>query len=294
MKIPSRKIFYILVVISFSLTLISCVTPQVNPSNKSDEYNLLVESVLADPTKYESELAKSLKTTLAKQPENKTQHLFLLNNLAYVYRAQGEYKKAKSVIRKATDIWSQLNNDDSRDRTELANPGAAILRITSSGAVDCSNFMGGTGPVNPDPSTGGDMAQCGPFGTAPIFGACGMFGFGSCGGDDDGGGGNGGGGNGGGGNGGGGNGGGSGGNDDDDDDDDDDGSNDTDFLNECIANDGRSITDNYCTDTECHCCIQPKPNHFSCVQCKRGPNGSLSNGECDRFKILGNTHFLGN
>lgn len=36
--------------------------------------------------------------------------------------------------------------------------------------VDCRMFGGGTGPFNPDPSTGGDLAQCGPFGTRPVIG----------------------------------------------------------------------------------------------------------------------------
>ena len=131
-----------------------------------------------------------------------------MNNLAYFYIAKGDVEKARSVIndarRRAQNLSATAASDD-------GSTTIVYFGTDPSGrpAIDCSNFNSNVGPFNPDPETGGDMAQCGPFGTAPTFGMWNDWGQPGL--PDPGGGGNGGG------------GGGGNGDDDDDDEDDDDG-----------------------------------------------------------------------
>jgi tetratricopeptide (TPR) repeat protein len=102
-----------------------------------------------------------------------------LSNLAHAYVASGRF----SVAERQLALTQRMLGREARDGATKST--AFIFDDVSDGQpVDCSNFRGGTGPVNPDPATGGEMAQCGPFGTRPTFGGWGDWGDGSGGGPD--------------------------------------------------------------------------------------------------------------
>jgi len=107
-----------------------------------------------------------------------------LNNLAYLYLLQGRMDEVEPIYQEVQNV---LQNGGA-----LVDPAAFVGQdkitwvasiITDSGegdggrVIDCSMFQG-TGPFNPDPETGGDMAQCGPFGTMPTYGMWGGWGSG--------------------------------------------------------------------------------------------------------------------
>jgi len=100
-----------------------------------------------------------------------------LNNLAYLYLLQGRFGEVEPLYQEVQNIQ--------REGLELGDPATfvgedkitwVVSIIVDSGdgvggfSIDCSMFNGGTGPFNPDPETGGDLAQCAPFGTMPTYG----------------------------------------------------------------------------------------------------------------------------
>lgn len=97
-----------------------------------------------------------------------------LNNLAYLYRLQSRFSDAEQLYEKARNIRREGFEPGDPDRFEGADQITWVVSFMGEGAgnlaVDCSIFNGGTGPFNPDPETGGMMAQCGPFGTRPTYG----------------------------------------------------------------------------------------------------------------------------
>lgn len=112
-----------------------------------------------------------------------------LNNVAYLHLVQGRFAEVEPIYQQVQKIH--------QDGGGILDPGTlagqdrttwvvsiVVGREDGDGgfAIDCSMFRGGTGPFNPDPESGGPLAQCGPFGTMPIYGMWGDWfgdGFGS-------------------------------------------------------------------------------------------------------------------
>jgi len=126
---------------------------------------------------------------LRTNPNDDVHRITTLNNLAYLYLLQGRFSDAEPLYQEVQNIR--------REGRELGDPATymgedpitwVVSIIVDNGdggggfSIDCSMFNGGTGPFNPDPETGGDLAQCGPFGTMPTYGMWGGWngdGFGS-------------------------------------------------------------------------------------------------------------------
>jgi hypothetical protein len=272
----ARRILVALLV----LTLASCAKSDNNSSSK------LIKDIENNPEMYLEQLTKSADRSRKQLPESTIEHIFVLNNLAYVHRVHGDTEKANSVRVEAARVWPRSEEGQITD--ERASSGAGFTLFSAPSGQDvppgfdpsiCSVFVGGTGPFNPDPETGGDLAICAQidsFGDMTIYDPCGFFGYDSCPGGSGGGGS--GGGSGGGGSGGGGS-----------------GSGwpleppDTD-LESCIASgEGIPVTGEFCDSKQCNCCLEEANGNFDCVQCKRDPGSTaLSNGDCDHFGVKPN------
>ena len=254
--LQARKIITTLL----ALSLASCANTSINSSSS------LIKDIENNPDKYLEELKKSSDRFRKQLPESRIEYIFILNNLAYVYRIQGKTENANRVKAEAERVWplseeKQVTDDEASDGANVTLFSAPFGQETPLGfdRSICSVFVGGTGPFNPDPASGGNLAFCAQidsFGDMTIYDECGFFGFGSCPGGS-GGGGSGGGGSGGGGSGGGGSGGGSPLNPPDTD------------LESCIASgEGIAVTGEFCDSEQCNCCLEEANGDYDCVQCE--------------------------
>ena len=128
-----------------------------------------------------TEADELLKRALRVNIQNDIHHFTSLNNQAYLLLQQGRiadyahlYANTQQLLREVHD-----NNDAGIfvGEGEITWVAAIIDNDSDIGyPVDCSMFNSNVGPFNPDPDTGGLMAQCGPFGTMPTFGMWGGWG----------------------------------------------------------------------------------------------------------------------
>ncbi|MEM1249729.1 MAG: tetratricopeptide repeat protein [Acidobacteriota bacterium] len=95
------------------------------------------------------------------------QTLVFLSNLTYVAQIQADYESAQRYRTLAMETARQRPDEVPGGITWVSYSGTSPGGGT---ATDCSVFGGGTGPFNPDPTSGGPLSDCGPFGSDPIWG----------------------------------------------------------------------------------------------------------------------------